>query len=35
MSVAIPLRPDFDAPRLRGLAKKTKSAPHAVTNFRP
>jgi transposase len=29
MSVAIPLRRDFDAPRLRGLAKKTKNAPQA------
>jgi hypothetical protein len=27
MSVAIPLRRDFDAPPLRGLAKKTKNAP--------
>lgn len=29
MSVPIPLRGDFDAPRLRGLAKKTKNAPQA------
>jgi Winged helix-turn helix len=29
MSVAISLRRDFDAPRLRGLAKKTKNAPQA------
>jgi transposase len=27
MSVPIPLRQDFDAPRLRGLAKETKNAP--------
>src|SRR5262249_10220163 len=29
MSVAIPLRQDFDAPQLRGLAKKTKDGPQA------
>jgi len=29
MSVSIPLRGDFDSPRLRGLAKKTKNAPQA------
>lgn len=29
MSVPIPLRGDFDALRLRGLAKKTKNAPQA------
>ena len=27
MSVPIALRQDFDAPRLRGLAKETKNAP--------
>jgi transposase len=29
MSVPIPLRQDFDAPRLRGLAKRTKDGPQA------
>ena len=29
MSVAIPLRQDFDAPQLRGLAKRTKDGPQA------
>ena len=29
MSVPIPLRRDFSAPRLRGLAKKTKDGPQA------
>ena len=29
MSVPIALRQDFDAPRLRGLAKGTKNAPQA------
>ena len=29
MSAPIPLRRDFDAPRLRGLAKETKNAPQA------
>ena len=29
MSAPIPLRWDFDAPRLRGLAKETKNAPQA------
>ena len=30
MSVPIPLRRDFSAPQLRGLAKKTKDGPHSV-----
>jgi hypothetical protein len=29
MSVPIPLRVDFDASRVRGLAKKTKDGPQA------
>ena len=29
MSVPLPLRRDFDAPRLRGLAKRTKDGPQA------
>jgi transposase len=29
MSVPIPLRQDFDAPQLRGVAKKTKDGPQA------
>jgi hypothetical protein len=29
MSVPIPLRVDFDAARVRGLAKKTKDGPQA------
>ena len=29
MSVPLPLRRDFDAPQLRGLAKKTKDGPQA------
>ena len=29
MSAPIPLRRDFDAPQLRGLAKKTKDGPQA------
>jgi len=29
MSAPIPLRPDFDASQLRGLAKKTKDGPQA------
>jgi hypothetical protein len=29
MSVPIPLRRDFSAPQLRGLAKKTKDGPQA------
>ena len=29
MSVPIPMRRDFNAPQLRGLAKKTKDAPQA------
>ena len=29
MSAPIPLRQDFDAPQLRGLAKKTKDGPQA------
>jgi hypothetical protein len=30
MSAPTPLRQDFDAPQVRGLARKTKDGPHEI-----